>query len=147
MAGDAEKWRPNNRETADHSIPYTTAVALMYGTVAPHHFGAAYWRNAELLELVQKVTVQVSEEANRRAPEAMLSTVEVVTSSGASYAAEVPYHRGHWKNPMSDAEVEEKYRALSTDLLAPQQIDALLDRLWHLEEVVDIGNLIRTIQI
>ncbi len=147
MAGDAEKWRPNNRETADHSIPYTTAVALMYGTVAPHHFGAAYWRNAELLELVQKVTVQVSEEANRRAPEAMLSTVEVVTSSGASYTAEVPYHRGHWKNPMSDAEVEDKCRALSTDLLAPQQIDALLDRLWHLEEVVDIGNLIRTIQI
>ena len=42
MAGDPEKWRPANRETADHSMPYTTAVALMYGTVEQRHFGDEY---------------------------------------------------------------------------------------------------------
>ena len=28
MAGDPEKWSPDNRESADHSMPYVTAVAL-----------------------------------------------------------------------------------------------------------------------
>ena len=147
MAGDAEKWHPMNRETADHSMPYTTAVALMYGTVEPCHFEAEYWRNPRLLELVQKVKVHVSEEANRRAPEAMLSRVEVVTTSGARHVAEVAYHRGHFKNPMSDQEVEDKFRALASGLLTPEQTSSVLERLWHLEQVQDIGEVIRMVRI
>jgi 2-methylcitrate dehydratase len=143
MAGDAEKWHPTNRETADHSMPYVTAVALKYGTVETRHFDAEYWRNPELLDLVQRVKVSASEEANRRAPEAMLSRVEVVTASGAHPTAEVAYHRGHFKNPMTDQEIEGKFRALVRDLLTPAQTAALLDRLWHLDQVHDIGEVIK----
>jgi len=147
MAGDAEKWHRTNRETADHSMPYTTGVAVMYGTVEARHFEAEYWHNPRLLELVQKVKVHVSEEANRRAPEAMLSRVEVVTTSGARHAAEVAYHRGHFKNPMSDQEVEDKFRMLASGLLTPEQTSRLLERLWHLEQVQDIGEVIRMVHI
>jgi 2-methylcitrate dehydratase len=147
MAGDAEKWHPANRETADHSMPYTAAVALRYGTVEPRHFSPEYWSDPQLLALVQKVKVSVSEEANRRAPEAMLSTVEVVNSSGQRFAAEVAYHRGHYKNPMSDQEIEAKFRALAQDSLTSRQVDALLDRLWNLEQVTDIGEVISMVRI
>jgi 2-methylcitrate dehydratase len=147
MAGDAEKWHPTNRETADHSMPYTAAVALMYGTVETSHFGPEYWQDARLLELVQKIKVSVSEEANRRAPEAMLSTVEVVTSTGQQLSAEVAYHRGHYKNPMSDQEIEAKFRALAQNLLSSRQVEALLDRLWNLEQVADIGEVLSMVKI
>jgi len=147
MAGDAEKWHPMNRETADHSMPYTTAVALMYGAVEARHFDAKYRSDPRLLDLVQRVKVSASEEANRRAPEAMLSLVEVVTSSGERVMAEVAYHRGHYKNPMSDQEVEEKFRSLAYDLLTPSQTEALLERLWNLETVPGIGDVIRMIHI
>jgi 2-methylcitrate dehydratase len=147
MAGDAEKWHPSNRETADHSMPYTAAVALMYGAVEPRHFSSEYWQDPRLMELVQKVKVSVSEEANRRAPEAMLSTVEIVTSRGEHLKAEVPYHRGHYKNPMSDQEIEAKFRALAEDWLTSRQTNALLDRLWSLEQVQDIGEVIRMVRI
>jgi 2-methylcitrate dehydratase len=146
MAGDAEKWRPTNRETADHSMPYTAAVALRYGTVEAKHFEATCWRDPGLLELVAKVKVSVSEEANRRAPEAMLSVVEVVTGSGARATATVPYHRGHWKNPMTDQEIEAKFRGLARDLLAPAQTDALLERLWNLDQVKNIGEVIKMVK-
>jgi 2-methylcitrate dehydratase len=147
MAGDPEKWHPTNRETADHSMPYTAAVALMYGTIEPRHFGEEYWRDPQLLALVHKVKVQVSAEANRRAPEAMLSIVDVATTSGQHYTAEVPYHRGHYKNPMSDQEVEEKFRTLARGVLPPARIDTLLDHLWHLEQVEDIGQVIRLVRV
>jgi hypothetical protein len=48
---------------------------------------------------------------------------------------------------MSDQEVEAKFRVLARDLLTPAQTDVLLNRLWHLEQVEDIGQVIRLIRI
>ncbi len=147
MAGDDEKWHPTNRETADHSMPYTTAVALIYGTINEDHFDAEYLQNQDLLDLTSKVNVRVSEAANRRVPEAMLCKVEAVTHSGQRYASEVAYHKGHYKNPLTDAELEEKFRSLAHKVLSPSQADALLDRLWHLEDVTDLGEVLRLTKI
>ena len=147
MAGDEEKWDPKSRETADHSMPYTVAVALTHGRVHQSHFDERYFRNPQLLDLTGRVKVESSEEADRRAPEAMLCQLDVVTKAGDRYSAEVPYHRGHYKNPMSDSEVEEKFRSLAQDLLSPGQTDALLDKLWNLEQVEDIGEVLRLTRI
>ena len=148
MAGDAEKWHPTNRETADHSIPYTVAVALTHGAVEQRHFGDEYLHDPRLSELMQKVKVSVSEEANRRAPEALLSTVEVVTSSGERYtSAEFPYHRGHWKNPMTDQEIEEKFRSMATEVLTQERTDTLLEGLWTLENAEDLTELIEMTRV
>src|SRR6185295_7286426 len=75
MAGDPEKWRPTTRETADHSMVYTTGLALLYGTVHQRHFGDEFRTNSELLDLVSRVKVSPWDEADRRAPEAMLCEV------------------------------------------------------------------------
>jgi len=147
MAGDDEKWHPTNRETADHSMPYTAAVALTYGTVSADHFADAYLHNQDLLDLTSRINVQVSEEANRRAPEAMLCKVEVTTQTGQRYASEVAYHKGHYKNPLTDVELEEKFHSLAGKVLPPFQADALLYSLWHLEEVTDMGEVLRLTKI
>ena len=143
MAGDPEKWRPTTRETADHSMVYTTGLALMYGTVHQRHFGDEFRTNSELLDLVSRVKVSPWDEADRRAPEAMLCEVTVTTRSGRRYSAEVAYHKGHYKNPLTDAEVEAKFRSLTEDFLSPAQIDRLLVRLWDLENVKDLGEVLR----
>jgi 2-methylcitrate dehydratase len=122
---------------------YTTGVALMYGMVHQRHFGGEYLNNPELLDLVSRIEVSASEEANRRAPEAMLCEVEVVTKSWQRHRSEVAYHKGHYKNPMSDAEVEAKFRSLVEGLLSADEADRLLERLWSLEDVQDIGALVR----
>jgi len=143
MAGDPEKWTPKNRETADHSMPYTAAVALMFGTVESRHFDDEFLKDPDLLELVSKVTVSVSNEANARAPEAMLCDFEVVTKSGEEHSVQVAYHKGHYRNPLTDNEVDRKFRSLAQEHLSAERVDALLDRLWHLEDVQNVGDLIR----
>ena len=147
MAGDPEKWRPANRETADHSMPYTVAVALTHGAVEERHFDQEYLGNQELLDLVSKVKVQVSEEANRRAPEAMLCRLEVVTGSGQRFSSEVAYHKGHYKDPLSDAEVGEKFRAQCKGVLSDVRTNALLDRLWRLETVEEMEDFLRLCKV
>ncbi len=143
MAGDPEKWRPATRETADHSMPYTVAVAFIHGAVEEHHFDDEYLRNPQILALAQRIKVEVSEEANQRMPDAMQCRMRVVTKTGAEHTTVVDYHRGHWKNPMTDAEVEEKFRGLARKVLEPDPCDRLLAALWDLENVADVGDVLR----
>ncbi|MFC1533370.1 MmgE/PrpD family protein [Thermodesulfobacteriota bacterium] len=141
MAGDPEKWHPKNRETADHSIPYVIAVALMFGGVEVHHFSQDYLHNTQLIELVQKVKVTPSEECNRMMPEANVGIVEVATKSGQKFSERVDYHRGHPKNPMNDGDIEKKFLSLTRDHLNSERSKSILDLIWNLEQVEDINQL------
>lgn len=142
MAGDRDKWRPRNRETADHSMPYTAGVALMYGSVDHRYFEPAYLADERLLDLVSRIRCDVSEEANRREPEAMLCDLEIVLRSGERRAVRVEYHRGHWRNPMSDGELEEKFRSLAEGVLPAGRRRELLDCLWNLDDERNVARLI-----
>jgi len=143
MAGDAQKWAPETRETADHSMPYTVAVGLMHGDVGEEYFEDEHLRDVRLRALTRKVKVSEWEEANRRMPEAMLCRVTVTTRHGRKHEASVEYHRGHWRNPMTDAEVEAKFRKLALHVLTPAQADELAACLWNLEQLRDVGELMR----
>jgi hypothetical protein len=48
---------------------------------------------------------------------------------------------------LSDREVEEKFRSLAQGLLGETQTKLLLGRLWRLEEIEDIGEIIRLTRI
>jgi 2-methylcitrate dehydratase len=143
MAGDPDKWAPATRETADHSMPYTVAVALIHGVVAEHHFGNEYLYDPDIRGLTQRVKVEVSDEANRRMPKAMLCKLTLVRKDGQHHTAIVEYHKGHWKNPMSDSEVEAKFRSLAERVQPSAATDRLLERLWKLEAAGDAGELMR----
>ncbi|MBY0265830.1 MAG: MmgE/PrpD family protein [Burkholderiales bacterium] len=141
MAGDPDKWTPANRETADHSMPYTAGVALKYGSVDLPYFEDPCLHDPELLALVAKIKCTVSEEANKREPEAMLCDMDIVMKDGRREAIRVEYHRGHPKNPMSDAEIEEKFRSLAGTQISADQADSLLHLLWNLEQLDDMQSL------
>lgn len=143
MADDPEKWRPHNRETADHSIPYTAAVALMYGTIDQSYFDEQYLHNKELLDLAGRIKCSASEEANRRDAEISMCELDVMTRSGDRKSIRVDYHRGHWRNPMSDGEIDNKFRSFAAKMLPVARVDVLLKQLWKLEDLPEVGTLIR----
>ena len=143
MAGDPEKWTPATRETADHSMPYTVAVALIYGGVESRHFDDDCLRDPKILALAQRIKVALSEDAERRMPEAMRCYFTLTTKSGVTHQALVDYHRGHYKNPMTESEIEAKFRSLAAQVLSSAQTDRLLDKLWHIEDLADAGECVR----
>jgi 2-methylcitrate dehydratase len=147
MAGDTEKWHPKSRESADHSIPYVVAVALMYGDVKVGHFSDEYLHNFSLLELIQKIKVKETEECNTLYPRASANRVEIIAKSGERFSELVKYHRGHHRNPCTDAEIEQKFHSLTGDLLASTPSKKLLNMLWTLEQVDNIGKVIELLRI
>ena len=49
MADGPDKWRPQTHETADHSIPYSAGLALMYGKIDPEYYEDPYLHDPRLL--------------------------------------------------------------------------------------------------
>ena len=142
MAGDPQKWEPETRETADHSMPYTMAVALLHGDVDETHFEPEYLHDPRLRALTRRVRVSEWSEANRRMPEAMLCRASVTTHRGERHEAIVEYHRGHWRNPMSDGEIEGKFRKLARHVLNDDRAERLLAALWQLDSVHDMRDVV-----
>jgi 2-methylcitrate dehydratase len=54
---DPPKWDPKNRETADHSMPYVIAVALIDGDVYLDSFAPKRIGDPEVRRLMEKITV------------------------------------------------------------------------------------------
>ncbi|MFH0768440.1 MAG: MmgE/PrpD family protein [Chloroflexota bacterium] len=147
MAGDDEKWHPKTRETADHSIPFVVAVALMYGTLEVRYFDDKYLFNPDLLDLMQKIKVEETEECNNLYPDACANRVELVTRSGQKFSELVQYHRGHQLNPLTNEEIEQKFTSLTRDLLTSAQRKELFSLIWNLEQVDDIGKLMQLLTV
>ena len=142
MCADTEaKWNPHTRETADHSIPYVVAVALLHGTVEPGHYTPECMRDPQIGQLMQRVEVTEDPEYSRQFPARQTTRVEVETAGGTRVAREAPFPLGHPQNPVSDAQVEDKFRRLTREVLSHQQTDTFLDRLWHLEDLQDVGEV------
>jgi 2-methylcitrate dehydratase len=142
MADSPDKWRPQTHETADHSMPYAAGVVLMYGTIGEQHYEDRFLHDPRLLDLVSRVRCVPSEEADRREKELNLCDLEVILKSGQRKSVRVEYHRGHWKNPMTDGEMEEKFRLLASKHLASERIDKLLQQLWALDGMPKAGALV-----
>ncbi len=142
MADGPEKWRPQTHETADHSIPYAAGLVLMYGNIAPEYYEDPYLHDSRLLDLVGRIKVSPLEEADRTENEFNLCELEVVLRSGERKTTRVEYHRGHFKNPMTDAEMEEKFRLMAGRHLSADRLDRLLGILRGIENEPQLNGLI-----
>ena len=147
MADGPDKWRPQTHETADHSIPYSAGLALMYGKIDPAYYEEPYLHDARLVDLVSRVKCLPSAEADRTENEFNLCELEVVLKSGARKTVRVEYHRGHFKNPMTDAEMEEKFRLMAQKHISANRIDNLLRLLWGIEREPQVSTLIAATRV
>ena len=70
------------------------------------------------------------------------NSICAIWKSGARKTFRVEYHRGHFKNPMTDAEMEEKFRLMAQKHLSADRVDNLLHLLWGIESVPQVSAVI-----
>ena len=139
---DPEKWQPASRETADHSFPYCVAVALRDGRVNLHSFSEKRLGDPALRELMKKTRVVREPEFVDRYPESMPTRITVRTQAGRSYRKQADIPLGHPLHPMSDREVEDKFRRLVQGRLPRLRMSKVLDAVWTLDQAKDLSGLI-----
>src|SRR5262245_55272846 len=142
MGSGEANWQPETRESADHSLPFVMAVALMEGNLEIRHYEQMYYKRPDVRALMQKIKVRIGEESVAAWPDLPLNIVDVEMKSGKVLSTRLAYHLGHFKRFMTGEEQERKFRPLAEPLLPKRQIDDLLGCLRRLDEVEQISELI-----
>lgn len=140
MGRDPSRWAPSTHETADHSLPYTVAIALLDGEITEASYEPQRFTDPAVVALMQKVQVNDDPELDAQYPEGAPSRLTVVHADGATQSAQMRYPTGHAKSAIGDAELERKFRGMLRGLQAEQRSSALLERLWKLEQARDVGS-------
>lgn len=140
IAKDPEKWRPTTRETADHSLPYIIAVALLDGTVTQRSFDSDRLAHPTIKEwLGQRMSLEEKADLSAGYPEGIPNRVTVRTLDGTEVERTVAFPRGHAKNPMSDDEVTAKFRKNVESRMRPKDAEALVATVWELDNMTDLA--------
>jgi 2-methylcitrate dehydratase len=142
-----EQWRPQTRETADHSMAYCTAIALLDGEVTDRQFEHDRFTDPAVLEVVAKVKILLDDALTTRYPRGIPNRVVVAMDDGRSFEKEVEFPRGHSGNPMTDAEVEAKFRTLVEPRYGRERVEKILSACWQLEKLESAGTLTKLLDI
>jgi 2-methylcitrate dehydratase len=138
-------WNPQTRETADHSIPYVVAVALLFGTVTLRSFNDAHLWNHGLRGMLPKIRAIEDREFSRayqKHPAEHRARVTVLMKNGHKLVAESGGDEDDLSHEMSDGKVMEKFRVFTEDLLGSKQVKRILDQLWHLEKLENVAAIV-----
>ncbi len=141
LGKDPEKWKPMTKETADHSLPYIVGMALMEGKITNATYAAKKFRNPKVLEFLEKISVREDPELTALYPGTIANRVIVKLRSGKVISKQVNDPRGHPRNPMSDEEIDDKFRNLAKAYLSKNQMDKILETVWNLEKQKDISRI------
>ena len=138
---DPEKWDPKTRETADHSLPYITARALLDGFIWIESFSQDKILAEDVRELMRKMTIEVNPTYDELYPRAVPNKIIVKLKDGTTHEQEVIYPKGHYKNPLTDQELNRKFLKLATKRIERQKADKLIKLISNLENVKQITQL------
>ena len=141
ILSDPSKYDPRSKETADHSLPYVIAVALVDRQVTPAQFTTEKIMNPKIREQLKKVEVVADPEIEKVFPALQRVIVSIQTTDGRSFDRQLDYPKGDPRNPLTDQEIEEKFAALAGGVLSKGAQRRVTEAIWRLERVGSVSEL------
>ena len=141
IGSEPEKLRPTSRETADHSMFYCCAAALVDGDVTLATFDENRLTDPKLLDLIDKTKIVEDPKLNDDYPKGIPNDVTITCTDGTKANKRVDFPRGHAENPMTDDEVVAKFRKLAEGVITDETADRILDQAWNLDNLGDVTPL------
>lgn len=134
-------WHPTTRESADHSIPYAVAAALVDGVVGPQQFDDDHLADERIRHVMAVVEVQEDARFTRDYldPPHLHRTRVTVETAESTAVGEVGGEYGEIGEEMSDDDVNRKFLNLTGGHLGKERSESLLAQLWDLDSVEDVA--------
>jgi 2-methylcitrate dehydratase len=147
IGSEPEKWKPETRETADHSLPYITAIALIDGDVTDRQFEPERFTDPAIWKFLENVKVTRNAELSALYAVAVANIVHVTLKDGKTLTKRVDYPLGNAKNPVSDGELERKFLRLVEPALGRDHCAKILDHAWSLDEKKGVYRLMKRLRM
>jgi 2-methylcitrate dehydratase PrpD len=132
---------PSNEETAQYSLPFTVAAALVNGEFSLKQMNQEGIWNTKVRELAKKVEVIYEPVFDNDFPRLHSTQVEVEDKTGKKFIARVDIPSGDPECPMNWEDLKNKFLQLVTTFLDKSTALSLLSDLKQLEKLKDLKKL------
>jgi len=132
---DSHKYRPESRETADHSLPYCLAAALVDHKITTQSFSDEKLKDKRIWDVIDKIHGVASQEFEAMFPAKQPSNVVVKTTEGKEFSEYLEYPKGDPREPMTMEDLEAKFSGLSAGLLSDERQKELHDTIFACEKI------------
>lgn len=118
---DPHKYRPESRETADHSLPYCIAAAIIDRKITTQSFSDEKLNDPKIWEVIDKIKGEASTEFEKMFPAKQPSKVVIKTKDGKEFSKYLEYPKGDPREPMTMEDLENKFNGLSSEILTQER--------------------------
>ena len=141
ILADEKKYIIDSRETADHSLPYCIAAAVVRRKLTPHEFNDESLKDAQILATVPKVKAVLEPSFETRFPAEQPCRVVITLKNGEKLTKERSYPKGDPRDQLSTDELKQKFNVLAEYILSDSQQEDFFQVIQNLESVANIGSL------
>jgi 2-methylcitrate dehydratase len=141
ILSDPSKYDPRTKETADHSLPYVISAAVVDRQVTPAQFTDEKIMDPAIRAQLRKVKVTADAEIESLFPGLQRVIVAIRTRDGQELTRQVDYPKGDPRNPLTDAEIEDKFDALAAPVLTAASMKKVKAAVWGLDKLGSMENL------
>ena len=141
ILSDPSKYDPRTKETADHSLPYVIAAAVVDRQVTPVQFKPDKIMDPRIREQLHKVKVVADPEIEKLFPALQRVHVTIRTTESKEFVEQLDFPKGDPRNPLSDKEIEEKFEALAGPVLSKDARRRAVEAIWGLEKQQSVTEL------
>ena len=140
--------RPKNELQAKFSMEFCMAILLIERKGGLEQFTDAVVNRPDVQAMIGKVKFDVHPEAEAAGFDKMTTIIEVEMDDGKLYTGRADFGKGSPANPMTDAELSDKFRQCAEwGKLKGDRIEAVLGHLWNLEKLEDVSELTRLLHV
>jgi len=132
---------PNSSDQAQYSTPFAVACTLRDGLITAEAITRDI-RDPLLLSLSQRVEILESETYNDKFPAERWAHATIELKSGERLASKPTIARGNPENPLTDAEIVDKFFNLSASSLTRDQSRRIHDTVIKLESLASVQTLL-----
>jgi 2-methylcitrate dehydratase len=132
---DPTKYRPESRETADHSLPYCLAAAMVDKKITTDSFSDEKLKDPRIFEVIDKIKGEPSQEFEKMFPAKQPSRVVVTTNDGRIFEEYLEYPKGDPREPMTIDDLENKFNSLAGDKFDTAAKKQLKETIFDCEEM------------
>jgi 2-methylcitrate dehydratase PrpD len=134
---------PRTPYQAKFSIAYCVAVALLGGRVGLDQFSPERLRDPAIAALLERTRVVVAEDLTAKYPAAWPTRVTLTLSNGDVLTGSSDHPSGNPENPVSTAQLENKFRSLVTPRFGATTAERAIEAVQSLETCEDASTVFR----
>jgi len=128
------------------SVPYCIAAAAVDREITQCQFQPERFQDPLVQQVLERTEVIADAELDLLYPEKFPARVVIEMENGETHEATIMYPKGDPQNPLTNAQLEDKFRNNASALLSPTEANAMVTEIAKLSDNADVSQLLKLLE-